>query len=500
MNTQDQEIQSELIVGLVGAVGTEIKQVVELLNERLGLAGYNVQTIKVSKEVIHLLHPIEYDSNNPVDRIGKSMDAGNSAREDCQDNAVLANGVSTLIYRERPKYDGKSIPHIRKAFIVDSLKRPEEVSRLREIYPGGFVLVGVHSEQARRKENLTNNLGIAKEDADELIKRDGEEGQVPHGQRLNKTFHLADFFVRITENRERLRNDVQRMVEIWFGQPFLTPTFDEFAMFMAQSAALRSADLSRQVGAVIAKDKMILATGANDCPKFGGGLYWPDRDENERISDIENGRDFKREEDSNRIEQLGIIEEILQNCRQSGMDVDNTNKIQKVLEKSRLTDITEFGRVVHAEMEAMLACGRMGISALGSTLYSTTFPCHNCAKHIVASGIERVVYIEPYPKSKAIEFHDDSITTNPGSTESKVRFEPFVGIGPRKYFDLFSMHGGSSYPLVRKDKETGKSTVWAIEKAKLRLKMLPDSYLGFELEAAEKFKKTLKQHGVSNES
>ena len=84
-------------------------------------------------------------------------------------------------------------------------------------------------------------------------------------------------------------------------------------------------------------------------------------------------------------------------------------EIISILKDSGLFDITEYGRAVHAEMEALLTCARAGISPRGGTIYSTTFPCHNCAKHIVTSGIERVVFVEPYPKSKALELHDDSI-------------------------------------------------------------------------------------------
>ena len=48
-------------------------------------------------------------------------------------------------------------------------------------------------------------------------------------------------------------------------------------MFHAKSTALRSADLSRQVGAVIAtKESDIIAVGCNDAPKALGGLYWTD--------------------------------------------------------------------------------------------------------------------------------------------------------------------------------------------------------------------------------
>lgn len=483
-----------------------MRQVVEFLTERLELAGYKVELLKVSKDVIPLFgQRVQLEQNNQYDRINKLMDAGNAARERAKDSGVLANGVAALIYHQRPKnVDGESTPNFRRVYIVDSLKTPEEVDQLRKIYPSGFVLVGIHSEKSRRLKNLVENHGITNKDAERLIERDGEEKLCPHGQRLNKTFHLADFFVRITEDRERLRSDIRRMVEIWFGNPHLTPTFDEFAMFMAFSAALRSADLSRQVGAVIARDNTILATGANDCPKFGGGLYWPERDKKGVICDIENGRDYMRDGDQNQIEQLGIIDEIIKGCIaaldcsttldcNATLDADN---LRGVLEKSRLSDLTEFGRVVHAEMEALLACGRTGVPTTGGTLYSTTFPCHNCAKHIVAAGIRRVVYIEPYPKSRAIDFHNDSITTTPGPEKTKVQFIPFVGIGPRRYFELFSMSGYNTYPLIRKNSKTGKPVPWAIEKAKLRVKMLPDSYLGFELEASNKFEKVI-QKGAS---
>jgi cytidine deaminase len=483
----NQSFDPELIIGLVGAVGTEIKLVVDLLEERLRLAGYNTETIKISEQVIPLVPNAvpAYDVSDRFQRIKALMDGGNAVRRLANDNGVLADGVATLIYDARAKDGaGRSIPNVRKAYIVDSLKRPEEVARLRSVYPNGFVLIGIHSEENQRLDNLVNNRGIPLDNAKTLIARDGEEQKVPHGQRLNKTFHLADFFVRIKGDRERLRHDIRRMIEIWFGYPYHTPTFDEYAMFMAFSAALRSADLSRQVGAVIARGEMILATGANDCPRFGGGLYWPARDDQGVIGDKDHGRDYKRKSDSNRIEQLRMIEEIASKFSELGVP---TAKAKEILESSRLSDLTEFGRVVHAEMEALLACGRLGISTVDATLYSTTFPCHNCAKHIVAGGIKRVVYVEPYPKSKAIDFHDDSISTATLPERDKVQFEPFVGIGPRRYFDLFSINGNNSYPLVRKNPSTGESVNWSIERAKLRIKMAPHSYLGLELQATNNF-------------
>ncbi len=84
--------------------------------------------------------------------------------------------------------------------------------------------------------------------------------------------------------------------------------------FMAYSASLRSADLSRQIGAAICNNNEVLAMGANDCPKFNGGLYWPLYDESEEeYIDIDCGRDYKLGYDSNKKEFRSIAEDVLNN-------------------------------------------------------------------------------------------------------------------------------------------------------------------------------------------
>jgi deoxycytidylate deaminase len=276
------------------------------------------------------------------------------------------------------------------------------------------------------------------------------------------------------------------------AHPYKNPTFDEFAMFMAFSSSVRSSDLSRQVGAVIAKDRQIIATGANDSPKFGGGLYWAELDENSgEISDIDQGKDYTRGEDSNKAEQNDIISEILTDIENIQQDTEiPIQKIQEILENSRIRDLTEFGRVVHAEMEALLSCSRSGISCTNSNLYCTTFPCHNCAKHIIAAGITRVVYVEPYPKSKALEFYADSIelntTLDKPSTIDRVIFEPFTGVGARRFLDFFSMNLGAGTKLKRKNKD-GSTVEWSKTNAKARVSLLPKSYLEVEMQAEKIF-------------
>ena len=146
-------------------------------------------------------------------------------------------------------------------------------------------------------------------------------------------------------------------------------------------------------------------------------------------------------------------------------------------------------------MEALLACARNGLNTRNATLYATTFPCHNCTKHIVAAGISRVVYVEPYAKSKAQKLHNDSIAfglvdhaEEQAAARKKVRFEPFIGVGPRRFFDLFSTRLGTGRHVPRKTKD-GETVEWRLENAVPRRQMLPYSYLELEAAAAKHFER-----------
>jgi len=475
---------TELVIGLVGAVGTQHKLVVDLLSEKLKTFNYETIEIRVSSNVIQTLYkdiPVTFASE--YERITTYIERGNRAREESEDNSILALGVCSEIFRNREQDEQHNVkPKERTAYIINSLKHPDEVVRLRHIYPDGFYLIGVYSDEKRRHDYLVDDKQIAPDDASKLIERDADEVE-GHGQHTRDTFHLADFFVHLDHNLDQFKKSLWRILDLIFGNPYITPNFDEYAMFMAFASSLRSADLSRQIGAVIARDNEIIATGANDCPKAGGGLYWPEYNKTtHEYVDVPNGRDYRRGEDSNKREQQKMIDEILRHLANA---VDKT-VVERALAKSRIRDITEYGRVVHAEMEALLFCTRNTVGARGATLYVTTFPCHNCAKHIIAAGIKRVVYVEPYPKSKAFEFHSDAISSEESSNTNIVAFLPFVGIGPRKFFDLFSMRLSAGYEIVRKNSE-GLVLLWESEQSSARIQMLPCSYLEQETIATQKF-------------
>ena len=200
-----------------------------------------------------------------------------------------------------------------------------------------------------------------------------------------------DVFIDSTD-LVRSRTQINRFVELLFSNPYVTPTIDEYGLFHAKAAALRSADLSRQVGAVIMTDDgEIIAAGCNEVPSAGGGAVWEGR-----LADRDKDyRDFRIGHDSTARMKQEILAEIFQCLKDEGwLDQDRKNKSanelaakalyegKRPLKGTRAASIMEFGRMVHAEMSAICAAARRGLSVLHATLYCTTFPCHIvCSPH-----------------------------------------------------------------------------------------------------------------------
>jgi deoxycytidylate deaminase len=95
----------------------------------------------------------------------------------------------------------------------------------------------------------------------------------------------------------------------------------------------------------------------------------------------------------NEVRRNGIIDKIVDKILGSQYVKDGTSDadLKKVLAGTEVDDLTEFSRSIHSETEAILAVAREGRHSLaGSTLYTTTHPCHNCARHIVAAGRSKV--------------------------------------------------------------------------------------------------------------
>ncbi|MDO4834522.1 MAG: cytidine/deoxycytidylate deaminase family protein [Bacillota bacterium] len=132
------------------------------------------------------------------------------------------------------------------------------------------------------------------------------------------------------------------------------PSWDEYFMEMAELTAKRSTCLRRQVGAVIVKDRHIIATGYNGAPRN------------------------------------------VPHCAEKGGCFREQMKVPS-------GERHELCRALHAEQNAIIQAATLGQSIEGGTIYVTNQPCVICAKMIINAGIQRIVVKEGYPDELAVE-------------------------------------------------------------------------------------------------
>ncbi|MGN7909324.1 anti-phage dCTP deaminase [Enterobacter sp. 22503] len=455
INTLVQRQSNELVIAFCGPIGAGIKSVRLAFEKNLNDMGYDVKHIHISS----LMDSIEKKNlqyKNSYERYIKRQDQGNELRHKYS-SQVLAEAAIYEMARikqlaksseeENQKFNGKY------AYLIDQLKNPAEVELLRLVYQHNFYLIGVVRNESERKRNLRDE-DIIPQHIDDLIHRDRKSGG-NSGQQVEKTILDSDFFIRNNQSHvTQLNEKVKRFLGLIHGKNGLTPTLHEKGMFNAFSASLQSACLSRQVGAAIVDNHgNILSTGRNDVPKFGGGLYTFEDDTKDYrcihkggkcYNDLHKNKIKERiysEIKSNLLSLLGndflgesqslIVQKIISDTFVEVL----TNKIY---ENSPIKSLTEYSRAIHAEMDAITTLARTGdASTENKDMYTTTYPCHNCARHIVACGIRRVYYIEPYEKSLALDLHDDAISDSNSSESNKVIFIQFEGVSPRRYSKFF---------------------------------------------------------------
>jgi deoxycytidylate deaminase len=441
----------ELVLGIVGPIGVNIDSVITALEGALRDVDYEPITIHLTNEMDHPRVRIRIDHSSYYARYMSLIKKANEYRRKAKNPAALA-GLAILNIRRlrQEKTHDQTVPRLGTAYIVRQFKRPEEIELMRRAYGRKFIQISVFGSELDRRSTLIGKIrghdASPKNDADcetqaiSLIDTDSNQIDDVDGQRIAEVFHLGDVFVDGIDAAEADKT-IRRFICAFFGDNGSSPNKDEYGMYAAAAASYRSIDLSRQVGAAIfSKAAEIISQGCNEVPKAKGGTYWPD-DSGPTF------RDFDRRRDANQERRDEILHDLVGRMSEEKLLAERPKKpgeiqsyVQRLLKRkkiadSQLMDIIEFGRMIHAEMSAISDAARLGRPTKEGTVYTTTFPCHLCAKHIVAAGIDRVVFLEPYPKSYAKKLHDDSITYDPRET-SKVLFQPFIGISPRRYRDI----------------------------------------------------------------
>ncbi|GAB3464444.1 anti-phage dCTP deaminase [Massilia terrae] len=498
----------ELVLAFAGPIGCGTGLVVSEARATLEGIGYEVHVIKLSniieahiaKGTIQVDPTIYAKKSRLVAKTMRLQDGGNLLRT-LSTSRLAEFAIEELYLRRREQmkaqdYTGDPRDYVppRTAYLIDQIKHPDEVLMLRTVYRKLFHLVGVISVAERRRSRLQSDLRADPSELSDLMERDRKQ-ESDNGQQLDKALKLADFFVSTDAGTTlSLQRKLRRFIGLLHGENGITPTSQEYGMYAAYSAGLKSACLSRQVGAAVTDSNgKVVSTGCNDVPKASGGLYTSEDGPHDR-------RCVHREEqvcfnDREKRSHKSDIRQSLRDLKDSSgnkliPDEELENALTAVYRASHIDDLTEFSRAVHAEMDALIALARLGTNGIaGGSLYTTTFPCHSCARHIVAAGIRKVYYIEPYEKSLAKKLHDDAITFESEDDDSEglkrkedplhsVKFIHFEGVTPRQYLNFFHM-------TRRKDGSGDVIKIMPREAPKSVSEYL-DNYFDFETKVVER--------------
>lgn len=452
----------------------------------LELKSYTVHRVKISEIISEKSSDVIPVAQRGGGKLGQTkldravalQDAGDNLRENVGEFVLASFAVEKI----KIARGSAAVGSVKNAYIIDSLKHPAEVDLLRKVYGPSFKLLAVHCDQKNRERRLIGGgadqvkfAGAEKMQVMNFMKRDEDDGGKKFGQHVKDVFHRADFFLdnslSAPQASAAANPDLDRFFDLILGNKIYRPTIGEKAIFQAFGAAAQSSCLSRQVGAcLVSPGGQIVALGTNDPPKFGGGIYQEGSTPDNRCSKFEfidgdirfTGCHNDRKKKELRQDILKWAESELVPAIADAMydRISDTKKNENAKLKISGTlpqvsqifggipgvrGLIEFSRSIHAEMDALLAAAREGIRTNGCDLYVTTYPCHSCARHLVAAGIRKVFFVEPYAKSLALELHSDSITNSlPAVGEDdtlKMAVVPFSGVGPAMYQEAFVKKG-----------------------------------------------------------
>lgn len=457
-------VTPEIIIALCGPIGSPLHETAEQISFSLKKYGYKTYDIRLS-DLIRINSKytnINIDESTKLKKFKSLITVGDKLRE-IYGSDILAKLAIAKISAERKKNFGEfddivnesskgeasKIKNQKICHIIDSVKNSSELELLKSIYGKMIFSIGVFSPLEARRENLSKINSLSVEDIAELINTDSGE-EFDHGQSVRDTFPKCDYFLRVdsglaepgnAEAKGQILSKLERFFKLIFRSSVISPTEEENAMYAATSAARNSACLSRQVGAAVTSSSgELLSTGWNDVPRNGGGLYGKQSIRLKVIDPDHRCYALQNRNCSNDAEKRILAEVVIDSLVQEKIIPVKKREaaIQTIIKNSRLKDLIEFSRAVHAEMHAILGASRVaGERILGGKIFVTTYPCHSCARHIIASGISEVYFIEPYRKSLALKLHSDAMTESVIETDEKVKLIQFDGVAPTRFLELF---------------------------------------------------------------
>ncbi|MHA3183322.1 deaminase [Legionella pneumophila] len=468
----------EIIIGVVAPLGAERKWFLKSLEEKFTKNGYVTRRISITDEIINFTGK---DNRTLSFEYFVKMEICNELRKRYSSGFLM--GI--VIHKLRELRENKNQKVV---YVIDQIKNVNEYNVLSHVYGLNFLQISLFSNENCRDSNLKSkfkndcvknlneykfepkNIGffdasmndevshlfqefsasilskfedqILPDVTHNLIKKDFNEivsGSKLNGQQVSDLFHLSHYFFNLDDSKVNISKEINKFISLLDGSNEDYPTQDEFGMSLAFQVSVRSNfPNNRHIGAAILSsygEVISVASIRAPCPSSNPTLF----DQYQ----VQDGYLVYR----NKITQWKkFLTEHYQKCEHL-----DSHKEKNILDdiSNFLNDSLDFHPCTHAEIAAIIDAAKLGISVRKSTLYTTTFPCHLCAKEIINAGISKVIYLEAYPKSKNKELYPKLIDFDPSHTSSLLPFCFYSGIGPKRFLYVYSVKNkkqSSEYP------------------------------------------------------
>jgi len=287
-----------------------------------------------------------------------------------------------------------------KRIVVDGIRNLGEIARLRDVYGYRFTLFSILSSPDARWGRIRSKYTdkrLTRNDFDDDDERDRDE-ETPHGQQVELCLDKADILINNQDSLPDFQKKVLDYTDLILGAKRRGATQAEIMMSMAFASSHSSKCLKRHVGALVTDTRgQVVGVGYNENPIGTNPCIEEPTYEGKCYRDIIRNGHFKDLADRGA------------RCPRCGEPLKHRDgppwRCAACQEKAQKTNLETFFfpdramswcTAVHAEVSAILAAAER---ARDGILYTTTFPCFQCAEKIKQVGIKTIYFSEAYPDS-----------------------------------------------------------------------------------------------------
>ncbi len=408
------ELSPRRIVGLTGAFGSGCTTAVKHLRDTRNFKEVRLSdAIRVAWAKDHQGDPSRLELQRLGDELRRSKHPG-----------ILVE----LVLKELADKNGGKLPD---EIAIDGLRNIGEIEYLRDVYGYRFTLIAVLASFDARWDRIGSSYTDRGQDKTHFIEDDQRDKneETEYGQQVELCVDKADILIdnSVAVSTTDFKRKLLEFVDLATGKSLRGASQCEILMNVAFSSSHSSKCIKRHVGAVIADPNgQIVSAGYNEKPLGKNPCIEETQYNNLCFRDIIRNEHFSSL--SKRGARCPVCAEILAfepgppwRCRACANKGQKTN-----LESFFFPDrAMNWCTAVHAEVWAILAAGGR---ARNGVLYTTTFPCAQCAEKIVQAGITKVVFTESYPDVQGAA----------RLSLGKVELEQFEGVRSSSFERIFS--------------------------------------------------------------